>query len=184
MAALAADLGVLRTESMTRDVITLTSDLADIHRHREAFRLLLKAGRKGDDRVFLNLGFAYDLGHGIRKSKTKALYWYRRAFVRGEGVAAHNIATVYRDRGDVIRAVRWLRRAVALGQSGSNLELGQLLLSHFGQVDEALACFKAVGAQESAADIEAARTWTAVTEGLLAERGGPQNNKMQRTSRG
>jgi len=163
---------------LTHDTIELASGLVDQRRYRQAFRLLLKAGRKGESAAFLNLGHAYDVGEGIRKSKRKALYWYARALDAGDTAAAHNIATVYRDRGDVVRAIRWLLRAVALGESGSNLELGQLLLSRLGQPDEALACFRAVGSQESAADIEAAKTWAAVAEGLIASRGRPQDNEM------
>jgi TPR repeat protein len=166
---------------MAHDTVELACRLADQHRYREAFRLLLRSGRNGDSRVYLNLGFAYDVGQGIRRSKAKALHWYRRALQAGDATAAHNIATVFRDRGDVVRSGRWLRRAVALGESGSNLELGQLLLSHLGQPEEALACFRAIGEDESEADREAAKAWVAVAEGLLAGREGPQNNKMQQT---
>jgi uncharacterized protein len=143
--------------------------LADQRRYRQAFRVLLKAARRGDSTVFMNLGYAYDVGRGIRKSKREALLWCRRALAAGEGAAAHNIATVYRDRGDVMRAVRWLRRSVGLGNRGSNLELGQLLLGRLGQPAEAMACFRTVGPEESDAVTEAANAWTAVAEGILAQ---------------
>jgi hypothetical protein len=63
---------------MAHDTVELACRLADQHRYREAFRLLLRSGRNGDSRVYLNLGFAYDVGQGIRRSKAKALHWYRR----------------------------------------------------------------------------------------------------------
>jgi TPR repeat protein len=136
--------------------------------YRQAFRVLLSAARRGDTTVFLNLGYVYDMGQGIRKSRRKALRWYRRALAAGETTAAHNIGTVYRDRHDVLRAIRWFQLAVDMGHSGSNLELGQLLLARLGQPAEALACFRAVGAKESDAEVEAAKTWAAVAEGVLA----------------
>jgi TPR repeat protein len=135
---------------------------------RGAFRVLLAAAQRGDTSVFLNLGYAYDTGRGIRKSKRKALRWYRRALAVGDSSAAHNIGTVYRDRGQTARAARWFRHAVQLGSAGSNLELGQLLLAGLGQPEDALACFRAIGDDESDATIEAAKLWAAMTEQILA----------------
>jgi TPR repeat protein len=153
----------------TDDSFHLAYRLAERGRYREAFRVLLKAGRRGDTLVFMNLAYAYDVGQGIRQSKRRALHWYRRALASGETSAAHNIATVYRDRHQTARTVRWFRRAIALGDSGSNVDLGQLFLGGMGQPAEALACFRSVGTGESEAAIEAARIWTAVAEGMLAE---------------
>ncbi len=104
----------------------------------------------------------------LRKSKRKALRWYRRALAAGEAAAAHNIATVYRDRGNLLRATRWFRYSVALGNHGSNLELGRLLLGWLGRPREALSCFRAVGADETQAVVEAARAWAALAEEVLA----------------
>lgn len=142
--------------------------LGDQGRYGDAFRVLLGAARRGDSSVFINLGYAYDLGRGVRKSKDKALHWYRRALAVGESEALHNIGTVYRDRGNTVRAARCFRAAIALGHFGSNLELGQLLLSGLGQPAEALACFRQVGTEESEATTEAAKTWAAVAEGAVA----------------
>jgi len=142
--------------------------LGDLNRLRDAFRVLLTAARSGDTSVFINLGYAYDMGRGVRKSKRKALHWYRRALAAGEGGAAHNIGTVYRDRGHPVRAARYFREAIALGHGGSNLELGQLLLGGLGQPTEALACFRNVGENESETTIEAAQRLAVVAEGALA----------------
>ncbi len=147
----------------------LADRLADQRRYRLAFRVLLSAAQQGDRSVFMNLAYAYDVGQGIRQSKRKALHWYRQALRAGQSAAAHNIATVHRDRGDTIRAARWFARAVALGHRGSNLELGQLILGGLGQPADAVACFRAVGSEESDVVSEAARTWTAVAEGVLAQ---------------
>jgi TPR repeat protein len=154
---------------MNTRAFELADRLGGQGRFRDAFRVLLAAAHGGDASVFINLGYAYDVGRGIRKSKRKALYWYRRALATGESVAAHNIGTVYRDRRQTERAARYFRQAVALGHTGSNLELGQLLLGGLGQPAEALACFRDVGDKESEAAIEAAKTWAAVAEGVLAQ---------------
>jgi TPR repeat protein len=160
---------------MSRHAFETASELRDRGNYRNAFRVFLHAAQRGDRSVYINLGFAYDVGQGIRRCRSKALYWYRRALAGGdEGSAAHNIGTIYRERRDILRAMRWFRRAVAIGNSGSNLELGQLLLGGGGQPVEALACFRAVGPQESDAAIEASRTWVAVAEGMLAHGGEPK----------
>jgi TPR repeat protein len=147
----------------------LADRLGDQNRLHEAFRVLLSAARSGDNSVFINLGFAYDVGRGVRKSKRKALHWYRRALALGEGAAAHNIGTVYRDRGQPARAARYFREAIALGHGGSHLELGQLLLGGLGQPAEALVCFRNVGDDEAESTIEAARSLAVVAEGALGQ---------------
>ena len=153
---------------MSTRAFELADRLRERRKFRDAFRVLLVAARGGDSSVFINLGYAYDVGVGIRRSKRKALYWYRRALDAGENTASHNIGTVYRDRGHAVRAARYFRHAIALGHTGSNLELGQLLLGGLGQPAEALACFRNVGDQESEATTEAAKTWAAMAEGILA----------------
>jgi TPR repeat protein len=164
----------------SRDAIASSCRLLDHGRPREAFRLLLRAAQAGDTAVYLNLGYAYDVGQGTRQSKRKALYWYQRASAKGASSAAHNIATVYRDRGQVLRAIRWLERAVALGDSASNLDLGQLLLARLGQPGEALTCFRNVGVAASEADIEAATVWSAVAQGILVRH---QNDRRHENPR-
>jgi TPR repeat protein len=74
MAALAADLGALRTSTMNPRAFELADHLVERRRFSEAFRVLLTAARSGDNSVFINLGYAYDVGRGIRQSKRKALH--------------------------------------------------------------------------------------------------------------
>jgi TPR repeat protein len=155
---------------MSTRAFELADRLEERRRFRDAFRVLLSAARGGDASVFINLGHAYDMGRGIRQSKRKALYWYRKALIAEERIAIHNIGTLYRDRGRTVRAARCFRRAITLGDTGSNLELGQLLLAGLGQPSDALACFRDVGDEASEATTEAAKTWAAVAEGILAER--------------
>jgi TPR repeat protein len=154
---------------MTRDPVLVAESLPE----RAGFRVLLRAAKRDDHRVFVNLGYAYDVGRGVRKSKAKALRWYRRAFERGDASAANNIGTIYRDRGEALRALRWFRRAVALGASGSNVELGKLLLGPFGSPGEALSCFRSVVASEACeADVAEAAALAAATEQVVRARTG------------
>jgi len=153
-----------------RDPVLRACQLSEEGRVRSAFRVLVRAARRGDATTFINLGHAYDTGCGVRRSKEKALYWYGRAVAKGEGAGAHNIATIFRDRGDIAKTIHWLRRAIELGDSGSHLLLGQLLLAHNDDPVSALASFKAIGPEACAADEEAAVVWRATTESILSAR--------------
>jgi TPR repeat protein len=158
------------------DVAARAEQLRERGQARAAFGALLRAARRGDSSVYVNLGYAYDVGLGVRKSKRKAVRWYGRAAKRGEAHAANNIGTVYRDRGNLARSLMWFGQAVRMGASGSNVAIGQLLLSGLGQPEEALACFHAVGDDACEADVEAARAWAATVENMIATReprGGP-----------
>ena len=150
------------------DAVLRALRLAEAGHSRPAFRMLLRAARRGDATAFISLGYAYDTGSGVRPSKAKALYWYGRAAALGEAAGAHNIATVFRDRGDVARMIRWLRRAVQLGDSGSNLALGQLLLARSNDPASALRSFNKVGPDAFPSEEEAAVVWRATAQSMLA----------------
>lgn len=100
----------------------------DDGRLRDAFRLFRQAAMLGHQASELNLGYCFDVGAGVRRSRADALFWYRKAASRGDASAANNIGTLYRDEGRPRLAERWLQRAVSLGSRGSLLDLGKLYL--------------------------------------------------------
>ena len=71
---------------------------ADLGNRRHAFRLFLAAAKAGDVNAQSRVGYCYDVGQGVRSDRAAALYWYLRAYRRGDAVAAHNIGTIWRDR--------------------------------------------------------------------------------------
>ena len=102
--------------------------LLDAGHHREAFRLFHEAARAGHRASWLNLGYCFDAGRGVRRSRERALFWYRKAASKGDGSGANNIGTVYRDEGRPRLAARWFRKAVLLGATDSLLDLAKLYL--------------------------------------------------------
>jgi hypothetical protein len=102
--------------------------LADAGHYREAFRLFHKAARAGHRSSWLNVGYCFDVGRGVRRSRERALFWYRKAAKKGDGSAANNIGTVYRDEGRPRLAARWFLKAVSLGSTDSLLDLAKLYL--------------------------------------------------------
>ena len=105
---------------------------------RAAFRLFLKGAKLGDSGSQLNLGTFYADGIGVKPSRDLALYWYRRAYRRGERCAASNIGALFRDEQNLRQALKWYERAVMLGDSDANLEIAKILLQR-GESDKAAA---------------------------------------------
>jgi uncharacterized protein len=95
-----------------------------------AFRRFLAAAKAGDRAAQTNIGYFYDMGIGTRCNKMSALYWYSRAYRRGDASAANNIGTIWRDKHKPQRALAWFRRAVRLGNDSSNLNIAKHFLQN------------------------------------------------------
>jgi TPR repeat protein len=95
-----------------------------------AFRLFLSAANAGNRGAQLNVGYFYDIGVGIQRNQEMALYWYKRAYRRGDASAAHNIATIWRRNHKPKRALAWFRRAVKLGDDESILDIAKHYLQN------------------------------------------------------
>jgi TPR repeat protein len=93
-----------------------------------AFRLFLAAAKLGDTSSQINLGYFYAHGIGVKANRELALYWYRRAYRRGERCAANNIGVVFRDEQKLKQALKWFERAVSLGDGDANLEIAKIYL--------------------------------------------------------
>lgn len=107
------------------EIFVRAERLRDRGHQAEAFRLFLAAAKAGDKASQLNVGCFYDEGIGVRRNRSAALYWYKRAYRRGDASAANNIGTIWRDEKKPRRALYWFRRAVNLGNDDSNLEIAK-----------------------------------------------------------
>lgn len=118
-------------------LVVQANDLAEEGKNREAVQLLLRAARAGNLSAQLNLGVHLATGKGVRPSKEKALYWYKRAAGRGYAAAASNVGCVYRDQRRTRLALRWFEKAVALGDDDAMLEVAKLCLGALGDTRRA-----------------------------------------------
>ena len=59
--------------------------------HDEAYHYYYKAAVKGYNKAMLNLGDAHFNGRGVKRSRAKAIYWYRRAHEHGNKDAAKRL---------------------------------------------------------------------------------------------
>jgi len=92
-----------------------------------------RAVELGDLEALLNLGVCYDRGNGVRRNRRRALLCYSKLWkARRYAGAATNIATVYRDDGDLRRAFQWLRRAASTGSGDATADMGYWLYYGIG----------------------------------------------------
>jgi TPR repeat protein len=109
----------------TNDIFVRADKEADKGNLKSAFRLFLAGARAGDRSCQVNLGNFYDSGTGVRRNRSAAMYWYKRAYRRGDPSAANNIGVMWRNEKKYSRALAWFRKAVKLGDDESNLEIAK-----------------------------------------------------------
>ena len=118
------------TDPLSKTTLFFRADkMRENGNNRAAFQLFLKAAKQGDVSSRLNAGYCFDVGLGTRRNSSAAMYWYKRAYRSGDASAANNIGTIWRDRARPQRAQFWFRRAVQMGNDGSNLELAKYELA-------------------------------------------------------
>ncbi len=121
-----------RTDSLTlpRDdeAFFRASAAWDTGELRRAFRIFLGGAKQGESGCQLNLALFYDEGIGIKRNRTKALYWNRRAYRQGNAGAANNIGLMFKEEGDIKKALLWLHRALKMGDEGVGLKIAKILL--------------------------------------------------------
>jgi TPR repeat protein len=117
----------------------LTLDQASVAydkgRYAPALRAFQALADQGDETAYFMLGYAHDTGRGVRRNRAKAMYWYMRAYKAAgasAGMAASNMATIYRDLGKARQELRWYERAAGLGDGDALVEIGIRHLSGKG----------------------------------------------------
>jgi TPR repeat protein len=112
----------------TENAFVQASNYWDRGQLTKAFDIFLRLADQGDASSQVNVGYFFDRGLGVRRDQAKALLWYRRAYRHGHASGAHNIGTLYRDRGNFAVAAKWFSRALHSGNDGSALELAKIHL--------------------------------------------------------
>jgi hypothetical protein len=117
-------------KSKTDDLFIRADKLEDSGNFKAAFRLFLAAAKAGDSGCQLNVGNYYCDGKGIRRNLSRGLYWYQRAYRRGDASAASNIGMTRRNEGKPKKALSWFRRAVKMGDAEANLEIAKYYIEN------------------------------------------------------
>jgi TPR repeat protein len=91
---------------------------------RAAVTWFRRAANRGDRMAACSLGYAYDVGLGLRRNVVQAIQWYRRAARSGDSGAASNLATIYRDAGKARLAFQWWNRAAGMNDGDAAIDVG------------------------------------------------------------
>jgi TPR repeat protein len=122
---------------------------------RLAFRLCLAGAKAGDLSCQVNVGNLYDDAKGTKRNRVAALYWYKRAYRRGNAAAASNIGIMWRNEGKTKRALSWFRKAVRLGDEDANLEIAKYYLNAEFDPARAIPCLEKVQESDSVCEATA-----------------------------
>jgi TPR repeat protein len=96
-----------------------------IHRNpRAAVNWFRQAALRGDSTAASSLGYAYNVGVGIKRNVALAIRWYRQAARSGSSTATYNLATVYRDAGKARLAFQWWKRAADMHDGDAAVDVG------------------------------------------------------------
>src|SRR6185312_5061110 len=104
----------------------------EIRQFGKAFRCYRTAALLGDQWGQVNLGNYYAAGKGVKRSLQKAAYWYRKAYHGGLACGARNLAIDRKNQGNARSAVQWFRRAAAMGDGESYVELAKIYKARRG----------------------------------------------------
>jgi TPR repeat protein len=89
----------------------------------KSVRWYRKAAEAGIDGAQLNLSAILGRVGAAENEYREAIYWARKLIKNGNAMAAHNLATIYRDRKKYRIAYKWYKRAVEMGEINSLLEV-------------------------------------------------------------
>lgn len=95
---------------------------------KELILILKSFVGRGDSRAILSMGYCYEDGIGVRKSKLKAFEFYHQAAKLGLSDAQWNLALCYEDgfgcKKDLKQAFKWYKKAALLGDAESMNSVG------------------------------------------------------------
>jgi len=102
---------------------------------KRAFRLFLAAAKGGHVPSFSLVAHFYGSGTGVKANTDAALHWYEQSYRaseqwyrQAESTSANNIGCIWRERGKPGLAIKWFKRAVALGDGDANLNIADVYL--------------------------------------------------------
>jgi uncharacterized protein len=128
------------------DLLYMEADLLDDRgSYAAAMPLLLRGAKAGDTSCQILLGnYLSDGRKGVPIDRTRAIYWYKRAYKQGSSTGASNLALHYRKQGDVDEAYRWFELAVKSGDNEAHLALAKIWLRDRKSKTNAIKHLKAV----------------------------------------
>ena len=96
---------------------------------KRAFKLFMKAARKGSPYACNSLATFYDAGmRGVKMDKWAARKWYLRAVECGDFLACENLSAWYKEMKNHRKAELWMKKAYDHGSGSAAYKLGRMYL--------------------------------------------------------
>jgi TPR repeat protein len=94
-----------------------------------AFDLFMEGAKSGHEDCQFMAGYMYDVGEGIGQNLSEALYWYKKSCRKQKyGGAYNNIAIIYEELGEFIKANYFWKKAIQVGDVEALFESARYLL--------------------------------------------------------
>ena len=119
------------------DLFATANSVWDSGDSKAALKVFREAAEAGHVSAKNSIGYFLDHGLGVRKNRTQAMLWYRKAARQGDLSAYSNIAISYRSAGKKRQARLWFAKAANRGDGGAAVDLAKLLLETHRKVDRA-----------------------------------------------
>ncbi len=104
-------------------------DEYDKGNYQEAFKIFLEASENGDRYSMERLAVMYGEGEGTESDVDKSINWDMKAIELGSVVSMGNLASTYKNIGNLVDAKKWLMKAIDAGDGDAALELAKIYAS-------------------------------------------------------
>lgn len=94
--------------------------------YKKAYHIFKELANGGDTRAMHKLALIYQSGQFVPKQLKKAIYWDLEAIKQGHTKVLINLATSYKQWGDIGRYKYYLEKAMTLGDDSAAFELAKL----------------------------------------------------------
>lgn len=123
--------------------LILDDDSSDLFDPRLCIHYWEKAASLGDSESMCSLGYAYQIGRGVKKNYGKAKYWYQKAITHGDSTALYKLGQLYEYcLDDKKSAFEWYLQAAEKDNSSAASRVAFLYESGIGVKRNPLACYK------------------------------------------
>lgn len=148
----------------------------------EPFSTSRKRLRWGHAGSQLNLGNFYASGTGVKKSLSKAAYWYKMAYRGGNATAARNLAIDRLASGNIRSAIVWFKKGIERRDGGSFVALARIYAGRRGGRAKAIRLLKRVArlSRTDASDLDQEKARALLSQPNRCARSGPSQRVRRR----
>ena len=109
---------------------------------RSAYEWFLRGANSGNSDCMIWVGFLIGDGVIADEHHQNEIWWYKRAWSKGNLLAPNNLAVVYKSLRNFGKAQYWYQVAIATGDGDAKVELAKLYIAYNTKFDVSLGLLK------------------------------------------